>query len=255
LYGGEDGLQPRTAANTFLVIENVADIAKAFDRIKREIEPFGEVALIILDTSAALFVGDDDNNNIQMIKHAKTQRSPTQLAGRPCVIALNHPTKKVTGPEQLLPRGGGGYLNEVDGNFTLWACGDHLSDFHTTGKLRGHFEKITFHMTTVTPMALMDAKGRLTPTVMARFVTEADIVENESKTRFQEDRLLRAINVNPKASIAELAAACGWMTRGKDGQPDRPQRSRTGGACRRVRSRPSRAASAGVERLATARRP
>src|SRR5262249_25188564 len=119
---------PEELANTFLVIENVADIAKAFDRIKREIEPFGEVALIILDTSAALFVGDDDNNNVQMIRHAKTQRSLTQLMGRPCVIALNHPTKKVTAPDQLLPRGGGGYLNEVDGNFTLWACGDRLSD-------------------------------------------------------------------------------------------------------------------------------
>jgi hypothetical protein len=172
------------------------------------------VALIILDTSAALFVGD----NVQMIKHAKTQRSLTQLTGRPCVIALNHPTKKVTSPDQLLPRGGGGYLNEVDGNFTLWACGDRLSDFHTTGKLRGpDFEKITFHMTTVTPMALMDAKGRLTPTVMAQLVTEADIAESETKTRIQEDRLLRAINANPKASITALAAACGWMFKGEDG--------------------------------------
>jgi hypothetical protein len=220
------GFNPEELASTFLVIENVADIAKAFDRIKREIEPFGEVALIILDTSAALFVGDDDNNNIQMIKHAKTQRSLTQLTGRPCVIALNHPTKKVTAPDQLLPRGGGGYLNEVDGNFTLWACGDRLSEFHWTGKLRGpDFEKITFLMTTVTPMALKDAKGRLTPTVMARLVTEADIAENEFKTRFQEDRLLKAINASPKASIAQLAAACGWMTRGKDGQPDRPYKS------------------------------
>jgi hypothetical protein len=32
-------------------------ISPAFDRIKREIEPFGEVALIILDTSAALGIG------------------------------------------------------------------------------------------------------------------------------------------------------------------------------------------------------
>jgi hypothetical protein len=82
-------------------------------------------------------------------------------------------------------------------------------------------------MTTVTPMALMDAKGRLTPTVMARLVTEADIAESETKTRFEEDRLLKAINANPKASITVLAAACGWMFKGEDGQPDRPQKSLT----------------------------
>jgi hypothetical protein len=216
------GFDAGELANTFLVIENVTDIAKAFERIKREIEPFGEVALIILDTSAALFVGDDENSSVEMLKHAKTQRSLTKLPGRPCVIALNHPTKKVSGPEQLLPRGGGGYLNEVDGNFTLWGHDDHLSDFSWTGKLRGpDFERITFHMTTVVTLALKDAKDRVTPTVMARYVTEAEIAENESKAIFQEERLLRAIDA---ASIANLAIACGWTNRGKDGV-ERPYKS------------------------------
>jgi hypothetical protein len=210
-------------ANTFLVIDSVSDIAKSFERIKSEIAAFGDVALIIIDTSAAVFVGESENDPIEMLKHAKTQRSLTELPGRPCVIALNHPIKRPTAPDQLLPRGGSGYLNEVDGNFILWAHDDRLSDFHWTGKLRGpDFEKITFHMTTVLTPALTDAKGRLIPTVMARFLTEADIAENEDKAKFQEDRLLKVIAANPKGSLADWATACGWVSQGKDGQPGQP---------------------------------
>ena len=100
--------------STFLCIENVSDIAKAMDRIKREAEPFGDISLVILDTSAALFVGDDENSSIEMLKHAKVQRSLTKLPGRLCVIALNHPIKHAAEPEQTpaarrrrLPQRGG----------------------------------------------------------------------------------------------------------------------------------------------------
>jgi hypothetical protein len=217
---------PEEFAQTLLIIEDVADIEKEFKRIQREIEPFGDAALIILDTSAALFVGEDENNPIEMLKHARTQRKLIALPGRPCVIALNHPIKRPSGPEQLLPRGGGGYLNEVDGNFTLWARDGKLSDFHWTGKLRGpDFEMITFRMEEITTMNLVDSKGRLMPTVMARLVTDADIEDSEEKAIFQENRLLKAISAKPEASIAELAQAFGWMLKGKDSQPDKPNRS------------------------------
>jgi hypothetical protein len=219
----------------FLVIEDAIDLAKSLERIKRESEPHGEIALIVLDTSAALFVGDDENNSIEMLKHAKTQRSLTELPGRPTVLALNHPIKRPTGPEQLLPRGGSGYLNEVDGNFTLWAHDDKLSDFHWTGKLRGpDFEKIIFHMTSVTTLKLQDAKGRTISTVMARTVTDADAAESETKAAFQEDRLLKVIAANPKGSLGSWAIACEW-TFDKDGQRQ-PNKSLVVRVLRRLKS-------------------
>jgi hypothetical protein len=63
------------------------------------------------------------------------------------------------------------------------------------------------------------------PTVMARFVTRAGIAENEDKATFQENRLLKVISANPKGSIADWATACGWVLKGKEGQPDRPYKS------------------------------
>jgi hypothetical protein len=184
------------------------------------------VALVILDTSVALFQGDDENDAKQMLDHAHTQRKLCDLPGRPCVIALCHPVKNANSPEQLLPRGGGSYLNETDGNFTLWARDDSLTDLSWTGKLRGpDFEKITFRLPTVLTMKLMDKKGRMLPTVMAEIVTDADIAEAEAKALFQDNRLLAVIREHPEGSIAEWAANCGWTLKGKAGAPDKPNRS------------------------------
>jgi hypothetical protein len=189
------GFDPEELDQTLLVIQSAGNLEKDMERIRSEVQAFGDVVLVILDTSAALFVGDNENDPIQMLKHALKQRKLTMLPGRPCVIALNHPPKAASGPEQLLPRGGGGYLNETDGNFTL--C--------TT--------------------ALMDKRGRMLPTVMAQLVTDADLVASEEKLLFQDNRLLTAVRARPEGSIAEWAVDCGWMLRGKDGQPDAPYRS------------------------------
>jgi hypothetical protein len=112
-------------------------IGKDFPRIAKGIEAFGEVALVIIDTSAAVFTGDDENDNPQMLAHAKKQRAFCEIPGRPTVIALCHPTKHVASQEQLLPRGGGSYFNETDGDATLWAHDDRLSDLYWTGNFRG----------------------------------------------------------------------------------------------------------------------
>jgi hypothetical protein len=200
------------------IIDDVSDISKEFEQIKREAGELGDVAAIVLDTSAALFVGTEENSNTEMLKHAKIQRQLTKLPGRPSVIALNHPVKNPAGPEQLIPRGGSSYLNEVDGNFTLWGHDDRLSDFHWTGKIRGpEFEKMTFRMITVITMKLADKKGRPMPTVMAQIATDEDINEEEAKAKFQENRLLNAMKKTPEGSIADLAKACGWVS--KDGKP------------------------------------
>jgi hypothetical protein len=130
------------------------------------------------------------------------------------------------GQEQLLPRGGSGYLNETDGNFTLWAHDDRLTDFHWTGKLRGpDFEKITFRLPTITTMNLVDSKGRLMPTVMAEVVTTAQVEAVEEATMRQEDRVLQAMLSRLNGSLSEWATDCGWFLPAKPGEAPQPNKS------------------------------
>jgi hypothetical protein len=213
-------------ANDFLVVEQLDSLEKDMPRIAKEVEAFGPVALVVVDTSAATFLGDDENNNPQMEAHARVQRRLCDLPGRPCVLALCHPPENVSSQEQLLPRGGGAYLAEVNGNFTLFAHGDKLCDLHWAGKFRGpDFEKITFHLSTITTTELADAKGRLLPTVMAEVVTDTQAAENEEKARYQENRLLAAMVAVPHGSLSDWAQHCGWMLQAKPGEQARPYKS------------------------------
>jgi hypothetical protein len=217
---------PEEFIGTFLVIDKVADLSKDMDRIRREVAQFGDVALVVLDTSAALFVGDNENDPIQMLKHALTQRALCGLPGNPGVIALNHPIKSATTPEQLLPRGGGGYLNETDGNLTLWAHDDRLTDLYWIGKLRGpDFEKITFRLPTIQTTKLVDSKGRLMPTVMAEVITSAQIEAVEEATLRLEDRMLQAMLERRNGSLATWAEQCGWFLTAKPGEQPQPNKS------------------------------
>jgi RecA-family ATPase len=78
-----------------LIIDSVFDLEKNLDRIRKEVDDFGgKIGLVVIDTSAAMFQGDDDNNNIQALAHAKAQRKLCELPGRPCVLALVHPMNR-----------------------------------------------------------------------------------------------------------------------------------------------------------------
>ena len=107
----------------------------------------GETALVVIDTSAAYRFDDDEDSNSNAITWARMLRQhfPT-MSGRPAVIIATHPTKHAD-ETNLLPRGGGSFLNEVDGNLTLWADDEqNVTTLHWQGKLRGmsfapiHFE-------------------------------------------------------------------------------------------------------------------
>jgi hypothetical protein len=73
------------------------------DRIRAEIKQSGDVVLIIIDTSAAYFEGDDENSNTQHLEHARRLRTLTSMPGRPCVIAACHPVKNAA-DDNLIPR-------------------------------------------------------------------------------------------------------------------------------------------------------
>jgi hypothetical protein len=195
-------------------------------RVELEAEKLGGFDLVIIDTSAAYFPGDDENNNPQAGTYARSQRTLTTVRGRPCVIALCHPKKQVNDPSELLPRGGGAYLNEVDGNLTCWRIDERLAELHHTDKFRGPgFEPIAFRIEKVTTPALVDAKGKQIPTVRAVAISEAEQVEESQRTRKDEDRLLVALLINAERSYADLARSCGFFF--ENGEPAKSRVQRT----------------------------
>ena len=87
-------------------IPGVFKLSQMFKRIRAEVERIGPVSLIIVDTSAAFFEGDEENSNVQLGHHARRLRSLISMPGEPCVIAACHPVKNAL-DDNLIPRGGG----------------------------------------------------------------------------------------------------------------------------------------------------
>lgn len=190
-------------------IPGAFSIPKLERRIREEIAALGGAALVIVDTSAAYFQGDEENSNVQLGNHARQLRNLTTLPGEPCVLVASHPTKS---PDQrnLLPRGGGAFLAEVDGNLVCLKQGNVI-DVHWHGKFRGpDFSPIGLQLLTATCSKLRDSKGRDIPTVMARPLSEAKRSELEHDTRRREDRLLLVLNEGPQKSMGAIAKLLGW---------------------------------------------
>jgi hypothetical protein len=199
-------------------------ISGLFGRIEREVTALGGVALVVVDTSAAFFEGDDENSNVQAGAHARRFRGLVKLHEKPCVLVACHPIKSAA-DENLLPRGGGAFLAEVDGNLTC-AKNDSTVDLHWQGKFRGpDFVPLTFQLRTVTHEPLKDSKGRLIPTVVAAHLSDLVAAELAATSRTNENRLLAALDGAESASLADLARMLGWFT--GDGEPYKMMVSRT----------------------------
>jgi hypothetical protein len=192
-------------------IAGTFEIPKLFQRITDEIELIGDVALIVVDTSAAYFQGEDENSNVQMGNHARMLRKLTTLPGKPCVIVCCHPTKGA-GNDNLLPRGGGAFIAEMDGNLVCLKK-DSVVDLSWQGKFRGpDFNPIGFQLLTVTSERVRDGKGRHIPTVMAKPLTEKVRTDIESVQRRDEDAMLTLLLKAPGGSFASMAQALGWLS-------------------------------------------
>jgi AAA domain-containing protein len=172
----------------------------------------GEVSLIIIDTSAAYFLGNEELSNTQMGNYARMLRKLTTLPGGPCVLVLCHPIKHVTEPDQLLPRGGGAYLAEMDGNLTLWRKTDDMVELNYN-KMRGPgFQPIAFKLETIRHKSLCDNKGRMLPTVQAIAIDDAEEDQRADKAESDEDRVLAAVLAQPTNSLAGWAKQLEWIS-------------------------------------------
>lgn len=198
-------------------VAGVINIEESLPVIRAEAEAIPDLMLVIVDTAAAYFRGDDGNSNAQAGAYARVLRALTFLPGKPAVLVNSHPVKNA-GRDNLLPVGGGAFLNEVDGNLTLWSEGERETTLHWQGKFRGpEFEPISFKLDIATAEAVADEAGVLLPSVVARPISDVE-AEASAMDRETDARILLAIIANnAPLAVAMLAKKAGWET--PDGKP------------------------------------
>jgi hypothetical protein len=205
----------------------VFDIAASFAALSSAAMELRGVDLIVVDTSAAYYPGVDENSNTEIGAHARNLRTLTTLPGEPCVLVLCHPVKYITDVDHLLPRGGGAFLAEMDGNLTLRRISDGsgIIELHHN-KIRGPgFDPLTFRLAKVTTEKLVDAKGNMIPTVRAEPVTAFEAEVEQGKSLDDEDHVLVAMLENPGASISSLAEFLSWFFSSGEPAKSRVQRA------------------------------
>jgi hypothetical protein len=199
------------------------------DHIRGEVEAFGGTSSVTIDTGPAFQVAcgfADENDNMQALKFALKLREFTKLPGKPVVLVPTHPIKNAS-KDNLLPRGGSAFLNEMDGNLTLWAEGEReTTELSWAGKLRGPtFDPITFALEKGICPDLVDAKGRRIPSVWA-YQTDAQRAERAaSRQRDDEDALLIVTANAPDHSLSTWAEHLEWLS--TSGEPLKSRVHRT----------------------------
>jgi hypothetical protein len=188
---------------------------KDMSKLRADAAACGPSDLIIIDTSAAYFPGDDDNNNTELGDHAREMRKFTQLDGGPTVLVPCHPVKNFN-IDNLLPRGGGAFLNEVDGNLVCVRPdmrNNPIVELTWHGKFRGpSFDSLWFKLvpSTSNDERLITTDGDKVWTVVAETATEqdSDAVENErGKNR---DAMLLLMSYIPGCSLGDLSKELRW---------------------------------------------
>lgn len=176
--------------------------------------------LIVVDTAAAFFPGDDDNANVQMGAYARNLRVLTTCQGKPAVLTPAHPVKNPD-RENLLPRGGGAFLNELDGNLTLWAeVMGETAALHWQGKIRGaDFAPVNFALQQVRIDGLTDRRGRPIMSIIATLRTDEEAETAAGRARSDENTALEWLRRHPGISIKDIAINAGWV--GLTGTPNK----------------------------------
>ena len=100
-----------------VVLAGAFDLASNIEEAKAIADAGGDTALVVVDTSAAYRLDDGEDDNTNSLAWARILRVMLGLNGKPAVLAATHPTKYAAA-DNLLPRGGSSFLNEVDGNLT-----------------------------------------------------------------------------------------------------------------------------------------
>jgi hypothetical protein len=193
-------------------LDRVIRVEENIDWLFKEVEKIGGASMVVVDTAAAYFAGDDDNNNVEMGDYARMLRRLCAANGRPAVLVLSHPVKNPS-KGNLLPRGGGAFLNEVDGNLRLWSEQRGVTELHWCGKFRGkEFEPVTFKLEEAKSSRYVDSKGRRMSSVIASVMSAAEVEQASAKHLDLSKRVLQSFLTHPAASFDERCRLLGMVS-------------------------------------------
>lgn len=182
---------------TISVIPKTFGLKTQYEFIKAYADKMGGYDLIIIDTMQAFFPFEEENSNTEMVKYAEQQIRPlTELPGNPCVLVLAHPNKTAS-KDDLIPRGGSGFLGAIDGNLTLWKDGDTkiLELKPHAEKFRGApFDPISFELMQEESSHLKDGDGDPVSSVYPKPISEKDVERKEAQEASNEDKVLLAMH-------------------------------------------------------------
>jgi hypothetical protein len=142
------------------------------------------------------------------------------------VVALAHPNNAAA-RDNLLPRGGGAFLAEVDANLTLWAEADReTTTLHWQGKIRGaDFQPVTFGLMPVVLKDKVDVKGRPLNSVVATLRTAEQADQSIKAVITDENAVLEWLRRYPGISVKDIAINLGWVNLA--GVPNKSKAHRT----------------------------
>lgn len=132
-----------------------------------------ELSMVIIDTAPAMSPVEDELNNTQQGDYARALRRFCSLPGRPVTLPLCHPNKHPHNASECLPRGGGAFLNELDGNITLWP-GDDVVEVAFTKLRQLSWQPFQFRFTPIEATKTKDAKDNLLRSVSVEFIDDAE---------------------------------------------------------------------------------
>ena len=200
------GLDDGDLTGLVTVLPQALPLSNSVEQILEEArQKEGDYALVLVDTSISYYSGDDEDDNLQARTHAWHLRSLAELPGHPAIVANTHPTKSAD-RDNLLPRGGGAFLNEIDTNLTVWSEGE-TAVLHWHRKKRGpDFDPVPFEFHGMT----IEEHGRKVPTVYAAHITDQRATELKRARTEADNRLLYAMLHHPDSTYAEWASSCGW---------------------------------------------
>jgi hypothetical protein len=156
--------------------------------LRAKIAAMPDIRLIIVDSLQAFFEGDNDNDNTQMVEMAHKLRGLCNVPQRPAILIIAHPAGKIPAKENLVPRGGGAFLAEIDGNLTVWSQDASQQSLHHSQKFRGAgFDPMEWVMQVHEFSHLTDVHG--TPLKLP--VSRPETLTERSSREVQSDGILR----------------------------------------------------------------
>jgi hypothetical protein len=209
------GINPNACRLHF--IAGTFSIRQDMDRLREEAARLPDLKLVVIDTFAAYFDGDDENSNAQALDFARLVRRIAAFPAKPAVIMPAHPVKNAR-RDNLSPKGGSSLLNEVDGNLTLWNEAGILS-LHWQGKFRGaEFEPLSMELQRYETSLICDNQGRIMPTILAKPILMARAAQLAKENLKIEDKLLISIRDFPAISLEQRGSDAGGVNKQKVGR-------------------------------------